>query len=448
MEGQRAGTSGPKLVYQTQARIAKLTKDVVLEGGKSLTTLAHHLTLEWLLEAYRRVRKTGAAGVDGQTAAEFEADLEGNLLALLEEAKSGRYRALPARRVYIPKDGGKRRPLGIPSLRDKVLQKAMVMLLEPVFELLFADFSYGFRPKRSAHDASEALQQTLYEFRGGWVLDADVSSFFDTLRHSTLREILRQWVADGVVLRLIGKWLHAGVMEGGVVTRSPQGTPQGGVISPLLANAFLHHVLDGWWMAEVLPRMRGRARLIRYADDFVMVFSHRQDAERVRAVLPKRFAAHGLTLHPEKTRLVRFRKPRNDDDPKPGTFDFLGFTHYWGKSRRGKWIPKRKTARKRFNRGLRAISDWCRRNRHLPIPVQARILAAKLRGHRNYYGVTCNSFAIGRFFQEVRRVWHKWLARRSQRGMTWDRFHAMLRRHPLPAAIAVRSALRRQPANL
>jgi group II intron reverse transcriptase/maturase len=274
-----------------------------------MRSLSHHMDLEWLHEAYRRTRKDGAAGIDGVTATDFASDLDANLQSLLDRAKSGAYRAPPVRRAEIPKPGGKVRPIGIPTFADKVLQRAVVMLLEPIYEGDFYDFSYGFRPGRSAHDAYDALRQALWEMKGGWVLDADVSSFFDTLDHKQLREMVGHRVVDGVVVRLIGKWLKAGVLSEGRVRHPTTGTPQGGVISPLLANIYLHEVLDRWWVEEVLPRMRGRAVLIRYADDFVMAFSEEGDARRVHAVLPKRLSRFGLTLHPEKTRLVPFQRP-------------------------------------------------------------------------------------------------------------------------------------------
>jgi group II intron reverse transcriptase/maturase len=269
---------------------------------------------------------------------------------------------------------------------------------------------------------------------GGWVLDVDVSSFFDTIVHSQLRDLLRKRVTDGVVVRLVGKWLRAGVLEGGVLKHSDMGTPQGGVISPLLANIYLHEVLDHWWVEKVLPRMRGRAFAIRYADDFVLAFSNREDALRVQAVLSHRFARFGLTLHPEKTRLVPFRRPGLGGG-KPGSFDFLGFTFYWARSRKGRWTIRSQTARKRFSRALRALNQWMRAARHIPIRDQARILGLKLRGHFNYYGVQGNSRALNRFHYEARCLWFKWLRRRSQRTrMTWPVFNAMLSRYPLPPA--------------
>ena len=428
-----AGRPRPGTISTKQERIAQLAKQM---PETAITSLSHRVDLEWMREAYRLTRKDGAVGIDGQTASEYAENLESNLERLLDQAKSGTYRAPPVRRVDIPKGDGRTRPIGIPTFEDKVLQRAVVMLLEPLYEQDFYDFSYGFRPGRSAHDAVEALNRGLWTMGGGWVLDVDVRSFFDTLDHEKLRDLLRQRVADGVVVRLIGKWLRAGVMEEGVVHHPETGTPQGGVISPLLANIYLHEVLDKWWSQEAKPRLRGRAFLVRYADDFVVVFSDRRDAERVARVLPKRFGRFGLTLHPEKTRLLWFEPPSARSDTKPGTFDFLGFTYFWGRSRRGTWVLKRKTARGRFSRALRALNEWMRRARHQPIAVQARTLGAKLRGHFNYYGIRGNSLSINLFRHLARRLWRKWLSRRSQRrsAMKWSRFERLEKRFPLPRA--------------
>lgn len=453
MEGKMKDIPKSVLVSTKRQRIAKLAKQM---RGKALHSLSHHIDLEWMGEAYRRTRKKGATGIDGQTAAEFAVDLRGNLERLLKEAKEGSYRAPPVKRVYIPKTGSaKGRPIGIPTFSDKVLQRAAALALEPVYEQDFKDFSYGFRPGRSAHDALAALQRALWEMDGGVVFEVDISKFFDNLDHEKLRDILRQRVTDGVLVRLVGKWLNAGVLDGGVMTHPEAGTPQGGVISPLLANIYLHEVLDTWWVRDVEPLLKGRAKLIRYADDFVIVFQLEEDARRVQAVIGKRFARYGLTLHPEKTRMVPFRCPRSrrppkgtDDDPKPGSFDFLGFTHYWGRARDGRWIPKQKTAKSRFSQKVREIGQWCRKGRHLPLKVQAKTLGAKLRGHFQYYGITGNSKSLVRFRREVERVWHKWLSRRSQKSaMTWEKFQKLLEHYPLPPPRCVHSAYR-QPAKL
>lgn len=426
-------TSSSPTVSTKLERIAKLAREM---PGVPLNTLAHHIDVDWLREAYRRTRKDGARGVDGRGAAEFAEHLEDNLGSLLDRAKSGTYRAPPVRRVHIPKgDGSQTRPIGIPTFEDKVLQRAVAMLLEAVYEEEFHDFSYGFRPRRSAHDACLVLQNESVKMAGGWVLEVDIEKFFDTLDHKHLRELLGQRVRDGAILRLIGKWLNAGVMEGLALSHPESGTPQGGVISPLLANIYLHEVLDEWFVREVKPRLQGRAILVRYADDFVFVFAQKVDAERVLEVLPKRFGKYGLALHPDKTRLVPFRRPDRDDDGSdgPGTFDLLGFTHYWGMSRKGHWVVKKRTAKDRFNRTLRRIREWCRKHRHLDVEVQHRVLGQKLRGHYAYYGVTSNRGALSRIWYETTRIWRKWLCRRSQKGfLTWGKMLRLLERYPLP----------------
>lgn len=405
----------------------------------SLTTLAHHMDLAWMREAYRCTRKDGATGVDDQTAAEFAENLEANLQALLDAAKSGRYQAPPVRRAYIPKADGRRRPIGIPTFADKVLQRAVVMLLEPIVEADFLDGSYGFRPGRSAHDALAALWKQTMDLRGGWVLEIDIEGYFDAIEPRELQRMLRQRIRDGVVLRLVGKWLKAGVLEEGRHLRPETGSPQGGVISPLLSNLYLHEVLDEWFEQVVQPRLRGRSAWIRYADDGLLVFEREEDARRVLAVLHKRFEKFGLKLHPEKTRLVRFQRPRLSGGPtaaggsRPGTFRFLGFTHYWGRSRRGNWVVKRKTAADRFSRAMVAVKEWCRRNRHLSLEEQQRMLSQKLRGHYGYYGIVGNSEALGRFRYEVLRTWRNWLCRRSGRArIPWDRWNRLAERYALP----------------
>jgi RNA-directed DNA polymerase len=440
-EGKMAGTPSPTTVSTRLQRIATLARQA---PDMAFTTLAHHIDLEWLREAYRRTRKDGAAGVDGQTAEQYAQELEANLQTLLDRAKSASYRAPPVRRVHIPKgDGSATRPLGIPTFEDKVLQRAVAMVLEAVYEQDFLDCSYGFRPGRSAHQALQRLWDVLMDWGGGWVLEVDIQKFFDTLDHGQLRQLVERRVRDGVVLNLIGKWLNAGVLEAGEVTYPDQGTPQGGVISPLLANIYLHEVLDVWWEREVKPRLKGRAELVRYADDFVICFTSQEDARRVMEVLPKRMGKYGLTLHPEKTRLVEFRPPSPGDKGQgPRSFDLLGLTLHWGKSRRGKPVVRHKTAASRLRRGLKRVAQWCRLNRHRPVEEQHRTLKQKMLGHYSYYGVTGNWTALSVFAQEVKKTWHKWLARRSQRGLDWERFKQLLRRLPLPAPRIVHSVYR------
>jgi group II intron reverse transcriptase/maturase len=439
------GIPSPKTVSTKIERIAELARQM---PNVALTSLAHHIDIEWLLEAHRRTRKDGALGVDRMTAAEYAKNLGQNLQSLLDRAKSGdQYRAPPVRRVHIPKgDGTKTRPIGIPTFEDKILQRAVAMALEAVYEQDFLDCSFGFRPARSAHDALHALWQATMNMGGGWVYEADIEKFFDTVDHTKLREVLSQRVRDGVLIRLIGKWLNAGVMEEGTVYHPDSGTPQGGVISPMLANIYLHDALDVWFEREVKPRLRGQATLIRFADDFVVVFEQEQDARRFAEVLPKRSAKYGLRLHPEKTRLIEFQRPKtpsSDGGSNTASFDLLGFTHFWGRSRKGNWVVQKKTAKDRFKRTLQRISVWCSRYRHLPIEDQHKGLSAKLRGHDAYFGLTGNGRTLAALRQEVRRIWYKWLKRRSWKSRwNWQRMTRLLARLPLRPARVVHSFYR------
>jgi group II intron reverse transcriptase/maturase len=441
--GKNTELPGFESVSTKQQRIAQLANQM---PGVALHSLSHHIDVEWLRVAYKRTRKDGAPGVDGETSEQYSANLEENLRTLLDRAKSGdRYRAPPVRRVYIPKGKGKRRPLGVPTFEDKVLQRAVLMALEPIYEQDFLDCSYGFRPGRSPHDALAALRSHTMETWGGWMLEVDVASYFDSVDRKLLQQIIRQRVQDGVLLRLIGKWLRAGVMEEGCVYHPETGTPQGGVISPLLANIYLHEVLDVWFEREVKPRLKGRAFLIRYADDVAMLFEHESDARRMHDVLPKRFGKYGLRLHPDKTKLIPFQQPRG---PKrgpggPGTFDLLGFTHYWGRSRKGNWVVMKKTSRSRFSRTLRNIWVYMRTHRHEPLRVQHRALCKKLQGHDSYYGVTGNGKALSRLRHWVERGWRKWLSTRSRDGrLSWTKMKALLKRFPLSPPRVVHSVYR------
>ena len=433
-------------VSTQQQRIAELARQ---HPEVSFTSLNHHLDVDWLREAYRRLRKSSAPGYDRQTVAEYGRDLASNLPSLLERAKSGTYFAPPVQRVHIPKGMGREtRPIGIPTTEDKLLQRAVAMLVEPLYEQDFFDCSYGFRPGRSAHGALSSLwdQSTDQEIK--WILDVDISKFFDTLDHAHLRSFLQHRVRDGVITRLIGKWLNAGgVLEEGAVHHPDEGTPQGGSLSPLLSNVYLHYVLDQWFAQDVKPRLRGRGFMTRFADDVVMGFELQEDVQRVWNVLPKRFGKYGLTIHPEKTRLVPFGRPYGRGGNPPGTFDFLGFTHYWGKSRRGQWVIMRKTARQRLSRGLKRIAQWCRRNRHRPVAEQHRKLCQKLRGHFAYYGMTGNSLWVRKFRQGAVKSWRKWLHRRSRSStdMPWDRFNRLLQRYRLPPARVVHSIYAAKP---
>ncbi len=434
-----AQTSGCETITTKQETIANLARQA---PGMVLTTLAHHIDLMWLEEAYRRTRKDRAVGVDGVTAEAYEVRLHENLSDLLERFKSGRYRAPPVRRVHIPKDGTKKtRPIGIPTLEDKILQRAVLMALEPVYEQDFLDCSYGFRPGRGPH---QALWDGIMDMRGARVIDLDIQAFFDSMERTHLHAFLDQRVRDGVIRRVPGKWMQAGVMEEGVIHHRERGSPQGGVISPLVSNVYLHEVLDRWFEQEVKPRLHGRAFMVRFADDALLAFEREEDARRVLEVLAKCLARFGLMLHPEKTRLVDFRRPpwrRGTRRSQRGrSFDLLGFTHDWGRSRNGHWVVQRKTAKTRFSRAVRRIGQWCRRHRHLTVAEQWEVLGRKLRGHDAHYGITGNARALVRFRQAVRRVWRKWLNRRSYRpSLNWDAFNRLLQRYPLPPARVVHS---------
>jgi group II intron reverse transcriptase/maturase len=405
----------------------------------SFTSLAYHIDLEWMYEAYRRTRKDGAVGVDDVTAEEYEKDLGENLRSLLERLKSGRYIAPPVKRKYIPKGEGRFRPIGIPTLEDKILQRAVVMVLTPLYEQDFLDCSYGFRPERSVHQALEALWKGVMRMGGCWLLEVDIKSYFDTVNRKHLREFLRKRVRDGVLLRIIGKWLKAGVFEDGAIHYPKEGTPQGGVVSPLISNIYLHEVLDVWFEEEVKPRLNGQAELIRFADDYVILFTDKRDAFRVQEVLPKRFGKYGLTLHDEKTRLVDFHRPSGSRRHSE-TFVLLGFTHYWGKSRKGNWVVQRKTAQKKLKTAVRKVYKWCKVHRHDPIEEQWQALCRKVQGHYGFYGITFNMRSLNRFYEQVKRAWRKWLSRRSRKkDMPWDRFNRLLERYPLPRPRIVHS---------
>jgi group II intron reverse transcriptase/maturase len=446
MEGNMAETLSSGPVSTRLQRIAELAKR---SPGMVFTSLSHVIDIELLESAHQRTRKDGAVGVDGRTAAEYSKDLRRNLELLESRLKTGTYLAPPVRRVHISKGEGKTRPIGIPTYEDKVLQRAVALVLEAIYEQDFRNCSWGFRPGRSAHGALAALRAEMMDMDGGWVLEVDIQSFFDTLDHRHLRSFLDQRVRDGVLRRAIDKWLKAGVLEEGSVRHSEQGTPQGGVISPLLANVYLHHVLDVWFEDEVKPGL-GRARLIRYADDAVMVFEREVDARRVLEELGKRFEAYGLSLHPDKTRLVPFQRPSfragsgQGRASWPGTFDLLGFTHLWRRTRHGGWAIQRQTAASRYRRALRSIYEWCRDHRHLPLAEQRQTLGKKLRGHYAYYGITWNAAMLERFYRGVRDVWFKWLGRRSQRGMNWSRFLKLEEHYPLPKPVLVHSVYRPQ----
>lgn len=411
-------------------------------GRGKMRALAHHIDVEALGRAYIRVRKDAAVGVDGVTKEAYGEALEENLRDLHERLKSMRYRHQQIRRVHIEKEGGKTRPIGISCFEDKIVQDSLRELLAAIYEQDFMECSYGFRPGRSAHDALRALDSAVHRGEVNVVLEADIVSFFDRIDRLKLKRFLEQRISDKSLMRLVGKCLHVGVLDAGVEISPEQGTVQGSTLSPLLGNVYLHHVLDGWFEEEIRAALRGKAVLVRYCDEFVIGFQRRDDAERVMAELGQRLARFGLELHPGKSRLLDFRRPSGDQKggKGPGTFDFLGFTHYWRRSQGGRWYMATKTRSARQRRAIKSIYDWCRRHRHLSIPAQHNALRRKLQGHYDYFNVRGNAQCIGRVAYFSRRAWYKWLRRRSQRKrLNWDRFNDLLRDFPLPEPAATKS---------
>src|SRR5262245_30333261 len=422
--GETPGSPTVSLKLQSIAPQAKRDPAMVCDN------VLHVIDRECLREAYHQTQKSSAPGVDHVTAQQYAERLDENLRELQERLRDDRYKAPPVERVWIEKEGGKQRPIGKPCFEDKIVQRAVVMILEAIFEHDFHAFSHGFRKGHSQHQALHELREQCRTLHINWIVDADVSGFFDNLDWSHLRAFIQRRVSDGGILRLIGKWLHAGVLEAGVLMHLDKGTPQGGVISPMLANVFLHHVLDEWFVKDVQPRMKGRCFLTRFADDFIIGCELEADARRVMKVLPKRFSRFRLTIHPEKTVLVEFKKPpyRERAAHSKGTFDFLGLTHYWAKTRRGYWVIKRKTVGKRLRRFLKEIWAWCREQRHAPLKEQYRTLGVKLRGYYQYYGIRGNFKMLEVVFEHTERAWHYWLSRRSHKGhVNWQKFEGFLR---------------------
>lgn len=432
-EGNAAAAQTAGVALTGLARIEELAKQ---NPRLRFNSLAHLITVGELGYAFTRLRRNAAVGVDGVTVSQYEQGIERKLEELHERLKSGTYRHQPIRRVQIPKAPGKTRPIGVSCVEDKLVQFSLCDVLGTIYEQDFYDCSYGFRPGRSAHDALRAIDRMAMQGEAKWVLEADIQAFFDSVDRKALMEMLSRRVADGRLLRLVGKCLHVGVLDGEEYSEPEIGTAQGSVISPLLGNTYLHYVLDEWFHEEVLPRLRGKARLIRYADDFVIGFERKDDAERVMEVLPRRMKNYGLTLHPDKTRLVPFERPAKgarSDKTKSGTFDFLGFTVHWRGTRRGGWVLGMRTRKARLQKAVQAVYEFCRSHRHERVEEQHKALRQRLQGHINYFGVNGNGAALNRVLKAAENAWHKWLNRRSQRArMSWERFRRLLKAFPLP----------------
>lgn len=403
------------------------------------TSLFHLMNEELLRECFRSLRNDAAAGIDEVTKEEYTENLEGNLAVLVEKLHQMSYIPLPVRRVYIPKPGSsKQRPLGIPALEDKLVQAGLTRILNAIYEADFIDDSYGFRPERGCHDALRALSDEVEGQRIHHIVDADIKGFFDNVQHEWMMKFLEHRIADKRVLQYVKRFLKAGIMEDGKFEASDQGTPQGGVISPILANVYLHYSLDLWFTRVFQKSCWGQSRLIRYADDFVVCFQFKDEAIRFRGELDERLAKFGLEIAQEKTKIIEFgpcaaskAKRRGE---KPQTFDFLGFTHYCGKTRDGRrFRMKRITSRKKFTAKIRTFRDWLKANRTLPTREIMKKVALKVQGHFNYYGVTDNTRGINKFAFNVQRLLFKWLNRRGKRGcMNWEDFKLLLKKFPLP----------------
>ena len=441
--GQAKGNATPQNTDRTQRRgdvhsaRDRIRQAAETDKGKRFTALLHHVyDIEGLREAYFGLKRNAAPGVDGKTWRDYGEHLEANLTDLSARLQRGAYRAKPVRRVMIPKPDGRQRPLGVTTLEDKVVQRALVAVLNCIYEADFLGFSYGFRPGRSPHQALDALCVGIRRKKVNWLLDADIRGFFDAIDHERLVKLIEQRIADRRVVRLIQKWLNAGVLEDGEWTRSEVGTPQGGGISPLLANVYLHYAFD-LWVRDWRRQATGDVIVVRYADDFIVGFQYEWEARRFWDELREQLAAFGLELHPEKTRLIEFgafaasNRKRNGRG-KPDTFDFLGFTHVCGKTRRGRFIVRRLTMSKRLRTKLREINTTLRQRLHHPIPEIGGWLASIIRGHVQYYGVPLNAHRLHAFRHQIVCLWKRWLSRRSQKAhVTWERM-VRIARHWLP----------------
>ena len=397
--------------------------------GEGFTSLAHYLTEEYLQASFRKLRKGAASGLDKVSWYDYEQDLIAKISDLHHRLRNGTYQAPNIRRVWIDKGQGKKRPLGISSIEDKIVQRAVTDILNQIYEQDFYDTSYGFRPNRSAHQALSQLRNQCMRHKMKWVLDADIQGCFDNFDHGILRELLSHRLTDKNIMRLINQWLRVGIVDGESMHRNSQGTPQGNIISPLLCNIYLHYVLDEWIYKTVRPLLKGECFMVRYADDFVIGFEYEEDARRVMHTLAKRMAKYSLQIHPDKSKLMKFVPGAI----KPPTMDFLGFTHYWTKSQKGNNVIKRRTSKKGLHKAINKIYDSCKYNRHERLSEQHKLLSSKLRGLYQYYGIRGNFISIRTLYQKTVYAWLYWLNKRSQHNSyTWKGYMELLKHFVLP----------------
>jgi group II intron reverse transcriptase/maturase len=424
--------------YGTLTKLALISERAQREPKCQFSSLAHLLDEQFLEHCYYQLGRDRASGMDGVTWQEYGEDLEENLKDLVTRLKAKRYKPQPARRVYIPKDEHSKRPLGLPALEDKIVQKGITWILEAIYEADFLDCSYGFRPGRNCHQAVDAVDKTIMRNPINHVIDADIKGFFDNVSHQWMEEFLQVRIVDPSFLLLVRRFLKAGYIDADLLIATEQGTPQGGNLSPILSNIFLHYVLDLWFEKRIKRQARGVCFLVRYADDFVCMIRYQDDARQIEGALRERFTQFDLELHPEKTRVISFGRYERENAKRQHrrvhTFDFLGFTHFCDRSRRGKFIVGRRTSRKKFRRKCKELNLWLKRTRNfLPVKEWWPILASKLRGHYQYYGVSGNMPSLQRFHRLALRLALKWLNRRSQRrSFSWAGFDTYLKHYPLP----------------
>ncbi|WP_136078771.1 group II intron reverse transcriptase/maturase [Pontiella desulfatans] len=422
----------------TELKLSLIAEHAKRNAAMQFTSLAHLLNVAFLRKCFMSLNRNKAVGQDNQSWHGYAENLEENLNALVERLKAKRFRPIPARRVYIPKGGGEFRPLGISAIENKIVERGIVWILESIHEQDFSNQSFGFRPKRNAHQALKELNELVMFKPVNHVIDADIRGFFDNVSHEHLLDFLRIRVKDRSLLHLIGKFLKAGYVDGGLLVETEEGTPQGSILSPILANIYLHHVLDSWFKETVKAHVKGFCELVRYADDFVCVVQYEQDAQRIERVLKKRFERYALEIHPEKSRRMSFGRYEAENavrqDRRPNTFDFLGFTHYCDRTRQGRFKLGRKTSRKKYAAKCRDLNEWLKENRNRTKTKEWwKSLSAKLRGHYQYYGVSGNYRCIASYYSLTLGRVRKWLNRRSQkRSMSWAKFYDYLSHYPLP----------------